>query len=127
MSKLYDAGLSEVIRERLTQLEQKPALEPKVPARRVIEQFKEAARQAMAKGYTLAEIRQIAQEAGLEVSVSTLKTYLRSRKAKKKVPEGQRKVAAKLPGVKPGPEEAVAAAPQDPTPVPSHAGFNEDN
>ena len=127
MTKLYDVALSEIIKERLTQLEEKPKPKPKVPARRIIEQFKDAARQAMAKGYTLAEIRQIAQEAGLEVSVSTLKTYLRSRKAKKKVPEGQRKVAANLPGVKPGPEEAVAAAPQDPTPVPSHAGFNEDN
>lgn len=51
----------------------------------------------------------------LIVSVSTLKTYLRSRKAKKKTPERQRKAAAKTPGGKPVPEEAVAASPQDPT------------
>ena len=126
MSKLYDSALGEAIKERLRQLEAKPKPEPKVPARQVIEQFKDAARQAMAKGYTLAEIRQIAQEAGLEVSVSTLKTYLRSRKAKKKVSEGARKVTPKPPGVKPGPEEAGVAEPRDPAPS-GHAGFNEDN
>ena len=106
MSKLYDAGLSEVIRERLTQLEQKPALESKVPARRIIEQFRDAALQAMAKGYTLAEIRQIAQEAGLEVSVSTLKSYLRNKKAKKKVAEGKRNVTRQSTEVKSVSEEA---------------------
>ena len=127
MTKLYDIALGEAIKTRLTQLEAKPKPEPKVPARRVIEQFKDAARQAMAKGYTLAEIRQLAQEAGLEVSVSTLKTYLRSRKAKKKGPEGQPKVTSKPTRVKPEVEGAVAMTPPEPTPLPRHAGFNEDN
>ena len=127
MTKLYDVALGEVIKERLTQLEEKPKPKPKVPARRIIEQFKDAARQAMAKGYTLAEIRQIAQEAGLEVSVSTLKTYLRSRKAKKKAPGGQPKVAPKPTREKPEVEEAVATPSPESALLPRHAGFNEDN
>ena len=44
MTKLYDVALSEIIKERLTQLEEKPKPKPKVPARRIIEQFKDAAR-----------------------------------------------------------------------------------
>lgn len=127
MTKLYDVALSEIIKERLTQLEEKPKPKPKVPARRIIDQFKDAARQAMAKGYTLAEIRQIAQEAGLEVSVSTLKTYLRSRKAKKKVAAGKPNVTRQPTTGEPGPEEAAATPVPESTPLPHHAGFNEDN
>ena len=127
MSKLYDMALGEAIKERLMHLEAKPRPEPKVPARRIIEQFKDAARQAMAKGYTLAEIRQLAQEAGLDVSVSTLKTYLRSRKAKKKASAGARQVAPKPPREEPDGAEAVAVSPPESTPLPRHAGFNEDN
>src|SRR5512143_3963804 len=111
MVKFYESELGEAIKARLAQLEAKPKAEAKVPARRIIEQFRDAARQAMAKGYTLEEIRQIAQEAGLEVSVSTLKTYLRSRKAKKKGPEGKHKVTQQPAAGEPSPEEVVTTTP----------------
>ncbi|HYQ92658.1 MAG TPA: hypothetical protein VES89_11455, partial [Candidatus Competibacteraceae bacterium] len=91
----------------------KPKVEAKVPARRIIEQFRDAARQAIAKGYTLEEIRQIAQEAGLEVSVSTLKTYLRGRKAKKKGPEGKHKVTQQSAEGEPSPEEVITMTPSE--------------
>ena len=60
---------------------------------------------------TLEEIRQIAQEAGLEVSVSTLKTYLRSRKARKKGQEGKHKVTPQPTAGEPSPEEALCQVP----------------
>ena len=107
MVKFYESELGEAIKARLTQLETKPKVEAKVPARRIIEQFRDAARQAMAKGYTLEEIRQIAQEAGLEVSVSTLKTYLRGRKVKKKGPEGKHKVIQQPAAGESNPAEMV--------------------
>lgn len=107
MSKRYDAELSEVIKTRLTQLEAKPKPPSKVPARQIIEQFREIARQAMAKGYTLAEIREIAEEAGLEVSLSTLKTYQRKQRTKKKAPRGQLKAAVKPAQGEPDSDEAA--------------------
>ena len=113
MVKFYESELGEAIKARLTQLEAKPKAEAKVPARRIIEQFRDAARQAMAKGYTLEEIRQIAQEAGLEVSVSTLKTYLRSRKVKKKGPEGKHKVSQEPAAGETRSEEAIPTTPSE--------------
>ena len=82
MAKLYDTEIGDRIKERLKQLEKKAKPPAKAPARAIIDRFKDAARQALTKGYSLEEIRQIAQDEGLEVSVATLQTYLRKKFAK---------------------------------------------
>ena len=84
MTKFYEETLSDTIKERLAALEVKSKPARKVTTRVIIERFKEEARKALQRGYTLEEIAQIANETGLEVSISTLKVYLRGKKKKVK-------------------------------------------
>lgn len=98
MAKLYDTTVGDRIKDRLKQLEKKAKPPAKAPARAIIERFKDAARQALAKGYSLEEIRQIARDEGLEVSVATLQTYLR-KKASKSAPVERRKPPTGSPPV----------------------------
>jgi transposase len=129
MTKFYEETLSTTIKERLAALEVKSKPARKVTARVIIERFKEEARKALQRGYTLEEITQIANEAGLEISVSTLKVYLRSKK--KKVKPGESKPAAASAPTGPAPGSEVKPPSEQPSSSrvkpSSHAGFNEDN
>lgn len=129
-SKLYEATLGDTIKERLAALEDKPKPPLKVPASTVIASFKREARRALERGYTLEEILQIAQEAGLEVGMSTLKTYLRERPKKPaKRSQEPRGKEAERPAT-----EAASPAERQPTAPPesgagdqqSHAGFSDE-
>ena len=129
MTKFYEETLSDTIKERLAALEDKPKPARKVTARVIIERFKEEARKALQRGYTLEEIAQIANETGLEVSVSTLKVYLRGKK--KKVKPGERKPVTAPARTEPAPGSEVKSPPEQLSSSRvkpgSHAGFNEDN
>jgi transposase len=129
MTKFYEETLSATIKERLAALEAKPRPARKVTARVIIERFKEEARKALQRGYTLEEITQIAKEAGLEISVSTLKVYLRGKK--KKVKPGESKPATALEPTEPAPGSEVKPSPEQPSPSSSkpnsQAGCNEEN
>ena len=129
MTKFYEETLSDTIKERLAALEAKSKPARKVTARVIIERFKEEARKALQRGYTLEEIAQIANETGLEVSVSTLKVYLRGKKKKVKPVERKLATAPEQTGSAPGSEvkpplEQPSSSRVKPS---SHAGFNEDN